>query len=304
MKFINAITFGSKKSFNYNSANYFTASHLKSGESISALQVEIKKTTHKTSRINAECADIHTHQGVIEGGDITIKYLKGGKISANIVGVDFAEEGVVEANYVHIKKLGSENTLVGTDIIEIDAIEGSQNSITLKPLFDMEKYNVVSALYEKIMFYKKELEKTQKMALIKHLEIENRFLEAQESRAKIKSIRAKREIPESRLLMIVKEFDMLSRSYQQLINVIDGLKTHIDIAVAEFKSYMEEGGFVYPQRVICNSTWKSGNKITFSLPKCDLTYHPLNDENASEIYLWYNCGLSLDANGEFEIKTN
>jgi hypothetical protein len=289
---------------NKSNEKYFTATHLKSGNSVQALQVEIKKTTHKTSYINAEYADIHTHQGVIEGGDIKVKYLKGGKICANTVNIDFMENGVIEANYIHIKKIGSRNRLIGADIIEIDKIDGAKNTITLKPIFDVEKYNAVSTLYEKIMFYKKEFEKTQKMVYSKRLEVENKLLDAQGCRAKIKLIRAEGKIPDSELLVKVREFDILSKSYQQLTNMTESLKTHIDIATAEFKAYLEEGEFVYSQKVICNSTWKDGNKITFSLPKCDLSYHPLNNENAAEIYLWYNCELLLDANGEFEIKIN
>ncbi|MDR0762348.1 MAG: hypothetical protein LBF13_04795 [Campylobacteraceae bacterium] len=45
-------------------------------------------------------------------------------------------------------------------------------------------------------------------------------------------------------------------------------------------------------------------KSIFSLPKYDLSYCPLNNENAAEIYLWYNFELLLDTSGEFEIKIN
>ncbi|MDR0666705.1 MAG: hypothetical protein LBF71_04750 [Campylobacteraceae bacterium] len=302
MKFFNIINFESRKS--ENSEKYFMSAHLKSGESVQALQVEIKKTTHKTSHVNAEYANIHTHQGVVEGGDIKIKYLKGGRVHADTVSVDFAENGIIEANHIYIKKLGSRNKLTAADIIEIDKAEGAKNTITVKPIFDEERYAAVSTLYEKIMFYKKELEKTQKMAHMKRLEVENSLLDVQNCRAKIKLSRAEGKLPDSELLVKVREFDILSKSYRQLTNMIESLQTHIDIAAAEFKTCMEEGGFSYQQKVICNSFWKSGNKITFVLPKYDLSYYPLNNEYAAEIYLWYNCELLLDAKGEFEIKIN
>jgi hypothetical protein len=73
LNFFNIINFGGTKSLSGHNENCFMATHLKSNESIQALQVEIKKTTHKTSHINAEYADINTHQGVIEGGDIKDK---------------------------------------------------------------------------------------------------------------------------------------------------------------------------------------------------------------------------------------
>jgi hypothetical protein len=61
--------------------------------------LRLKKTTHKTSCINAEYADIYTHHGIIKSGDVKVKYLKGGKICANIVNVDFMENGIIETNY-------------------------------------------------------------------------------------------------------------------------------------------------------------------------------------------------------------
>jgi hypothetical protein len=214
------------------------------------------------------------------------------------------EDGVIEANHIHIKRLGSRNMLTATDVIEIDEVDGTKNSIAIKPFFDMEKYDAISALYEKIMFYKKELKETQEMAHAKCLEVENRLSEVQDCREKIKLIRDKGEIPESELLVKVREFDILSKSYRQLTDMIESLQTHIDIAAAEFKLRMEEGGFSYPQKVICNSVWTDGNKIAFALPKYEISYYPLNNEHACEIYLWYNSELLLDAKGEFEIKIN
>ncbi|MDR0762349.1 MAG: hypothetical protein LBF13_04800 [Campylobacteraceae bacterium] len=99
----------------------------------------------------------------------------------------------------------------------------------------MQKYDAVSALYEKIMFYKREFEKTQKMADRKRLEVENRLLKSQNCRMKIKLARDKGKLPDSsKLLVKVGEFDILSNSYRHLTSMADSLQTHIDIAEAEF----------------------------------------------------------------------
>jgi hypothetical protein len=304
LKFLNIINFGGEKSLSKNSERYFAAVHLKSGESIQALQVEIKKTTHKTSYINAEHADIHTHQGIIEGGDIKVRHLKGGTIRANTVSVDFMENGVIEANHIYVKSLGSKNSLMASDIIEIDNVESTKNSITIKPLFDMEKLDKLSALYEKIIFYKKEHISTLKMLEKKRFEMENQILDAQVCRAKIKFLRDNGTIPNTELMVKVREFDILGREYQKLINMTDSLREHIDIAVEEFKTHIEWNGFLRHERVICNCAWKENNKIIFTLPKYNLSYNPSNGEYAHEIYLWYNAELLLDASGEFEIKIN
>jgi hypothetical protein len=278
--------------------------HLKSGTNIKTLHVEVKKSTHKTSYINAEFADINTHKGVIEGGDIHIKQLKGGKVIANTISVDFMENGTIEANYIHVKRLGSKNSLTATDVIEIESVEGIKNTFNINPIFDMEKFGVLSALYEKIMFYKKEFVSTTKILEKKRLEVEDLLLNAQLSRAKMKMIRESGAIPDAALIVKVREFDILSRDYQKLINMSESLKAHTDIAVEEFRAHMGWSGFSRHERVICGSSWRENNKIIFTLPKYNLSYNPLKGEDANEIYLWYNSELLLDAKGEFEIKIN
>jgi hypothetical protein len=280
----------------------FITKHMKG--SIRAIQVEVKKSTHKTSYINAECANIHTHEGVIEGGDIRVKHLKGGKIVANTAVVDFVEDGIIEANYIHIKRLGSRNLLMATDNIEIDKVDGVKNTITINPIFDTEKLDKISDLYERVMFYKRESASTQKMAEAKRLDMEGRSLNAQKCRAEIKAIRDSGKLPESQLMVTVREFDIISRDYQRLVSMIETLKAHTDIAAEEFKACMRWSGFSLPQRVICNSPWRENSKIIFNLPKYNLSYNPSKGEDARELYLWYNSALSLEANGEFDIKIN
>ncbi|MDR2081402.1 MAG: hypothetical protein LBP54_05895 [Campylobacteraceae bacterium] len=303
MKFFNIINFGDKKGLSESSEKYFTAAYLKSGESVQSLQVEIKKT-HKNSHVNAEYADIQTHQGVIEGGDIKVKHLKGGTIRANTVSVDFMENGVIEANHIHVKSLGSKNFLTAGDIIEIDNVEGKKNTIMIKPLFDMEKFDKLSTLYEKIIFYKKEYVSALQMLEKKRFEVESQILDTQLYRAKIKFSRDSGVMPNTELMVKVREFDILSREYQKLINMTDNLREHTDIAVEEFKAHMEWGGFLRHEKVVCDSAWKENNKVIFTLPKYNLSYNPSNGEYAHEIYLWYNSDLLLDASGEFEIKIN
>ncbi|MDR1977080.1 MAG: hypothetical protein LBQ18_08865 [Campylobacteraceae bacterium] len=309
MKFFNFINFSGEGVFSINRSGkptnrLFITEHLRGGTSIRAIEVEIKQATHKTSYINAEYANIHTHGGIIEGGDIKVKHLKGGKIIANTATVDFLENGIIEADYIYIKRLGSRNLLTATDIIEIDKVDGVKNTITVNPIFDMEKLDKLSELYEKVMFYKRESVSTQKMAYAKRLDMESRVLEAQKCRAKIKSAEDSGEVPEDHLMVAVKEFDLLSRDYRRLVSTIETLKEHMDVAATEFRAYLWESGFVPSQKIVCRSPWRENNKIIFNLPKHNLSYNPSKGEDAHELYLWHNSGLLLEANGEFDIKIN
>ncbi|MDR2635214.1 MAG: hypothetical protein LBC08_00110 [Campylobacteraceae bacterium] len=309
MSFFDIIGFGKNSSCGADEGEVFdrklfAAKHIKSGVNLKTLHVEVKKSTHKKSYINAESADIHTHKGVIEGGDVNIKRLVGGKVIADTIVVDFMENGTIEGNYIHIKKLGSGNSITSSGIVEIDSIEGEKNTITIKPLFDIEKYNILSVLYEKIMFYKKEFESTSKILEEKRLEVESQISNAKVCRAKINLSKEDGIIPDTNLMVEAREFDILSREYQKLVNMTESLREHMDVVIEEFKAYIKWSGFSCDEKVICDSSWTANNKISFVLPKHNLSYNPSKGENAHEIYLWYNCELLLDAQGEFRVKIN
>jgi hypothetical protein len=274
--------------------------NIKSGEQIKAIHVEVKKSTHKTSYINAEQVRVNEHCGVIEGGDVEIQHLKGGRIIADTVKIDFLESGEVQANHIYINRLGSKSVLVANDTIEINKVEGSKNKIVIKPLIDVDYFNKLSKLYDKIVLFKKEFEEITSSLKGKHTDIESQISRIQQSRAEIAQVRKSGEMPNADMLVSVKEFDIFQREYGKLLDVLHHLEENIKNDEREFTELC--GNFFFSGKVVSNSLWEENNDIIFYLPKYELEYTTSKNENAHEIHLRYNAYRANTTDNEFEIE--
>ncbi|MDR3345593.1 MAG: hypothetical protein LBS73_00300 [Campylobacteraceae bacterium] len=271
-----------------------------SGEQIKAIHVEAKKSTHKTSYINAEYVSVKQHAGFIEGGDVEIGHLKGGKIVADTLRIDFLESGEVEANHIYINRLGSKSVLVAYDTVEIGKVEGSKNKIIIKPLIDVDYFDKLSKLYDKIMLFKKEFKEINSTLGIKQVDIESQISRIQRSRAEIAQVRKSGEMPNADTLVSIKEFDIFKREYTKLLDVLHHLEENIKNDECEFLELCND--FFFGGKVVSNSLWKENNDIIFYLPKYELEYTTSKNENAHEIYLRYNTCRTSKTDNEFEIE--
>jgi hypothetical protein len=261
---------------------------------IKALHVEVKKSTHKKSCITAEQVHVNEHYGEIVGGDVEINCLKGGKVAANTVKVNSLYDGKVTANYVYINELGSNNRIVSTNTIEINSIKGTKNSLVIKPSIDDNTLNRLSNLYDRVALFKKELDKTNSQLESKLKEIEEQKRDVQESTNEIEKMKKDGDIPNIDLLIGIKKFNMNTKEYDTLINMIKGLEQYIKEDKEEFLKL--ESDIVLNGKIIGNSLWKENNQILFILPKYDLEYYTKKDDNIGEIYLKYS------GNGKFQLE--
>ncbi|MDR0408718.1 MAG: hypothetical protein LBH45_07380 [Campylobacteraceae bacterium] len=259
-----------------------------------ALHVEAK-STHRKCCITAEQVYVNEHCGVIEGGDVEINHIKGGKVSANTVKVDFLEGGDITANYIYVNNLGSGNKIVSTNTIEINNVKGAKNSLVIKPLIDDNMLSKLSSLYDRVALFKSEFAKTSSQLECKLKELEKQKRKVQEHRIKIKKAMQDGNIPHMDLLMGVKEFNMNSKEYDTLIDVIKGLEQYIKEDEDEFSKL--ESSIIINGKIINNSPWKENNHILFILPKYDLEYYTKKDDNIGEIYLKYS------GNNKFRLET-
>ncbi|MDR1460085.1 MAG: hypothetical protein LBI78_00365 [Campylobacteraceae bacterium] len=261
---------------------------------IKALHVEAK-STHKKSYITAEQVYVNEHCGVIEGGDVEIKHIKGGKVVGNTVKVDFLESGEITANYIYINNLGSGNKVISTNTIEINNIKGTRNSLVIKPPVNDNILSKLSSLYDRVALFKKEFSKTNSQLERKLKELEERKRKVQEHRAKIEEMKQSGDMPHVDLLVGIKEFNMNTKEYDTLIDVIKGLERYIKEDEDEFSKL--ENDIIINGKIISNSPWKENNQILFILPKYDLEYYTKKDDNIGEIYLKYS------GDNKFQLET-
>ncbi|MDR1555104.1 MAG: hypothetical protein LBS39_03645 [Campylobacteraceae bacterium] len=260
---------------------------------IKALHVEAD-STHKKSCITAEQIYVNEHYGEIIGGDVEIKYIKGGKVVANTVKVGYLKDAEITANYVNIDNLGSNNKIISTNTIEINNIQGVKNTLVIKPPIDENTLEELSSLYDRVALFKAEFDKTNTQLERKLKEVEKQREKAQKYKLEIEKTRQNGDIPHVDLLISIKEFNMNIREYDTLIKTIKGLERYIQEDEEEFSKL--QNNIILNGKIIINSSCKENNDILFVLPKYDLGYKLVKNDNISEIYLKYS------GNKEFQLE--
>lgn len=89
----------------------------------------IEGTTHSTTYISATNAKIHSLKGILDAETAHVNKLEGGIITAENVVLDNCSNGNVTAKTIKIKNLGSLNTIVASELIDIDEISGTDNKL-------------------------------------------------------------------------------------------------------------------------------------------------------------------------------
>ncbi len=120
-----------------------------SNVNISAQELNIDAQTHKKSKIEVEnSANIKLHRGDLVAKDAEIDVLESGKITAhNSIHIKQMLGGEAIAPIVKIDELLSNSTIIASELIEIQACTGANNTLIINP--------------DKIESYHKDLEKLQ-----------------------------------------------------------------------------------------------------------------------------------------------
>ncbi len=120
-----------------------------SNVNIAAQELNIDAQTHKKSKITVEnSANIKLHRGDLVAKDAEIDVLESGKITAhNSIHIKKMLGGEAIAPVVKIDELLSNTTIIASELIEIQAFNGANNTLIINP--------------DKIESYHKDLEKLQ-----------------------------------------------------------------------------------------------------------------------------------------------
>ncbi len=147
---------------------------------VRANDLSIGQQTHRSSHLEAvEHAQIHLHRGNLKAKTATIDILENGTIQADDVYVKKMLGGEIIAKRVIVEELTSNATVIASELIEIHAISGEHNQLTINP-------KKIETFYEAIESLKQELkaEKTIFLSLKKaHLQ---KFLEHKEQLNRMK----------------------------------------------------------------------------------------------------------------------
>jgi hypothetical protein len=227
---------------------------------IKAKNVNIKGQTHGTSTIEASKASITVHKGEVHADEVEVDRLEGGKIYADSVKVKQMIGGEIIAKHIHIDILGSNATLVASDLIEIIELKGSENKFTIDPsqiksyekIFK-ESMDMINEINDEIDILSAKTKKNKSVITANKSSIDVIKKALQEDQ------RAKRS-PNPAFLNQYKEYSHMVKEYNANVGMINEKKKMVDEMKLEIEDVEQA---VYKAKIICHSIWQGHNEIRF-----------------------------------------
>lgn len=266
-----------------------------SNAKVIALRANISGQTHKTAMVKADKLTINIHKGMAYGKHIHIARLEHGVVDGNIVEIEEAVGGKINAKEITIEVCGSNVSATASKLIEIDKLVGSENSFTISPLVKKsakqgldENNESIHNLESDIKELKKEIVKTQKLikdSTASYNDIKRRLINYKKNNIKM---------PES-FVKKYKEFltmqDALEESKKQLVLKND----RYTLLTTEAASFQDN---IFDARIINRHRWIGRNELKFVLvdPPREILFYP-QENSADKIF-----GLVQVDENEYEIQ--
>lgn len=245
-----------------------------------AKEVSVGGQTHKTSIIEADKISIAVHRGEAIGKEIEVDRLEGGVVSGDVVKIKFLLGGKVMGRKIYVQTLMSNSSLVASELIEIEKIEGAENKIEINP----SKIENLDLMLEEL----KKSEKKYKYTL-KKIETKKNFLDVnmkigKDIKDKILELRSKKlDIPRF-LIKKLKDFQFIVDSYNSLLQEAKSQEKEIENIKNQIDKYQEK---IYNAKIINHSLWTEHNHILFAFisPSFAVQYLTEKDELSKKIML-------------------
>ncbi len=266
-----------------------------SSSKIIANKATIGGQTHKTAQVIADEININVHKGKAVGKDIHITRLEHGEVYGGIVSIRQAIGGKIMGEEVSIDICASYVDVTASKIIEIQKMQGEENTFIIDPLAknDMqegieENEEKIKELKVKIRDIKKDIEKY--TMLVKNNQAAFNDLKKRLAHYKKNGVK----LPAS----FVQKFKNFQKMQEHLVTMKkdEEVKTH-ELELYDKKTTLFQDG-IFEARIINHDRWKGHNELIFRLvePPLELSYKP--QEGSKELIF----GIAQDEDGEFIIK--
>lgn len=245
-----------------------------------AKEVSVGGQTHKTSMIEADTVSIAVHRGEARGKEIEVDRLEGGVISGDVVKIKFLLGGKVMGRKIYVQTLMSNSSIVASELVEIEKIEGTENKIEINP----GKIENLDILLEKLKKSEKEYNQ-----VLKKIEEKKKFLDknikiGKDIKNKILELRSKKADVPRFLIKKLKEFQSVVDSHNSLLRKAKSKEKEIEDVKKKIDEYQEK---IYNAKIINHSTWTEHNHILFASisPKFEVLHLTKKDELSKKIIL-------------------
>ncbi|MEA1983475.1 MAG: flagellar assembly protein A [Campylobacterota bacterium] len=266
-----------------------------SNAKVKAQRATIGGQTHKNATIIADKLDINVHKGKAYGKSIKVTRLEHGEVNGDIVEVMQALGGKISAKEVDIEICASHVNASATKRIEIQRLQGSENTFTIDPVLKKAASKGLDNNKEMIDELEKDIRQLVKdikkyTLLIKDgtasfLDIKKRLVHYKKNGVKMPGSFVKK----------YKQFTQMQEHLKELKTQHEVKKDQLVLHTAKTGSFQDS---ILDARVINRDRWVGYNEIRFKLvePPMELIYKPA-EGSKEKIF-----GLVEIEEGEFVIE--
>ena len=260
-----------------------------------AMKATIGGQTHKSAVLKADKLDINVHKGKAYGKNIKITRLEHGEVEGNTVQISQALGGQVRAKEIDIEICASHVKATASKRIEIQKLQGSENTFTIDPVLKQDAQEGLSDNKDTIQELKDDIrdigkEVAKYTQLIKDgtksfLDIKKRLLHYKKSGVKMPASFVKK----------YKQFTTMQDHLKEIKQEYTVKQDQLKLQTTRTSTFQDN---ILDARVINRDRWIGYNEIRFKLvePPMELVYKPA--EGSKEMIF----GLLEIEDGEFVIE--
>ncbi len=262
---------------------------------LNAIRATISGQTHKSSVVKAEKLNLNVHKGTAYGKLIHITRLEHGIVDGDIIDISQAMGGDIRGKEVRIEICGSHVKVTSLKIIEIQKLQGSENTFIIDSLLKKSSQKGLKKLDDEILNLQVDI-KNIKAEIAKHTKTiqdnKTAFLELKKRLIHYKNNGV--QLPSS-----------FVDKYKQFLKIeahLESIKKDLEIKKEELSflsvktTYFQNN--IFDARIINNDRWIGYNKLIFKLvdPPIEVSYEP-PEGSPNKIF-----GIVENENGEYFIE--
>ena len=254
------------------------------GAVVKAKVIEIGGQTHQSAKLYGGDVSVNLHKGFVDGENITIDLLDGGKVVGDVVRIKKASGGEIEAREVYIETVLSNVTVYASHYIELNKVEGTGNKFIIDAKAQRGFKDKVETIKAGISAVKSNMEKiTKKIKQIK-AKIYNEKETTIKIHERIIELRAGGTKPPASLVTKMRENQNRIKEHNLLLKELKDARMENETLAEDLTNLQSS---VFDAKVINNSTWREFNEVIFRIIEPPISAsHLLKDgEIAHEITL-------------------
>ena len=265
------------------------------GAVVKAKIIEIGGQIHKSAKLYGGDVSVNLHKGFIDGDNVTIDLLEGGKVVGDVVRIKKASGGEIVAREVYIETILSNVTVKASHHIELDKVEGTGNKFIIDAQAQRGFDDKVEAIKTDISNTKTNIDMLIKKIKTIKIKIHNEKETTLKIHERIMELRAAGVKPPTSLVSKMRDNQNRIKEHNLLIKELKDAKMSNETLTEDLTNLQSS---VFEAKVINNSIWREFNEIIFKIiePPVNASHLLKDGEIAHEI--------TLDSAGDGEVILN